>query len=130
MSQRSAEYKRAQKRVKQKKEFFQHLSSYIVMSLFFVILNMLTSPDTWWFYWPMLGWGLGLVMHYVTIFGFPGLPNSSKDWEQKQLEKELGRNNSKYLPESDDSERDDQLELDKIPQKEKQQQNWDEEDLV
>ena len=69
-------------------------------------------------------------MHYVTIFGFPGLPNSSKDWEQKELEKELGRDNSKYLPESDESEGDDKLELDKIPQKEKRQQNWDEEDLV
>ena len=26
-------------------------------------INLLSSPGHWWFYWPMLGWGIGLAAH-------------------------------------------------------------------
>jgi len=42
----------------------------------------MTSPDHLWFYWPMLGWGLGLTIHAVSTFGI------GKNWEEKKI-KEL-----------------------------------------
>ena len=62
-------YREAQKRVKDKKSFYSHLASYLMMSIFFFVLNALTSFGDWWFYWPLLGWGIGLVMHYFRVFG-------------------------------------------------------------
>ena len=57
----------AKKRVEEKKKFYQHLSTYVVMSVFFYMINYFgninSGSDRWWFYWPMLGWGLGLALH-------------------------------------------------------------------
>ena len=54
-------YEKARKRVKKKKDFYSHLATYLAMGAFFLALNLLTAPGRWWFYWPMLGWGIGLA---------------------------------------------------------------------
>ena len=79
----------AYKRVRTKKRFRKHLGTYLVMGAFFFILNMLTDPRDLWFYWPMFGWGLGLAMHYLRAYGFPG--SDPDAWEEKELEKEMER---------------------------------------
>jgi hypothetical protein len=65
-------YKEARKRVRTKKEFYEHLTVFSVMSVFFFLLNALTAFGSWWFYWPILGWGIGVLFHYFEVFGFPG----------------------------------------------------------
>lgn len=82
-------YKKAKKRVKAKKEFFQHFTAYVIVISFLFILNMLTSPFHWWFYWPMLGWGIGIAFHYTDVFGLPWLKVLSEEWEEKEMETEL-----------------------------------------
>ncbi len=79
-------YKEAKKRVEEEKKFYTHLGVYIVMNTFFVILNLVTSPDHLWFYWPMLGWGLGLFLQGVRVFTNMGL---SQDWEERRIEKHM-----------------------------------------
>lgn len=84
-------YERARKRVKEKKGFYSHLTSYLVVGSFFFILNMITDPWDWWFYWPMLGWGIGLASHYFKVFGWPGSGAGSEEWEHREIEKEMRR---------------------------------------
>ncbi|MCB0601554.1 MAG: 2TM domain-containing protein [Saprospiraceae bacterium] len=79
----------AYKRVRTKARFRKHLGVYLVMGTFFFILNMLTDRHDLWFYWPMLGWGLGLSMHYLRAYGLPG--SDPDEWEEKQMQKELAR---------------------------------------
>ena len=50
------------------REFRRHLGVYLTMSAFFFILNAITSPGHWWFYWPMLGWGLGVALQGVNVY--------------------------------------------------------------
>ncbi len=83
------EIEKAKKRVKSKKDFFQHLTAYVIVNFFLFALNMITSPFTWWFHFVTLSWGIGLVFHYVEVFGIPGFNVLSKDWEEKELESEL-----------------------------------------
>jgi adenylate cyclase len=45
----------------------KHLWTYAGIIGFLFIINMLTSAHTLWFYWPALGWGLFLFMHWVKI---------------------------------------------------------------
>lgn len=85
------DYQKAKKRVKEKKAFFQHLTTYLVMSLFFFLLNATTSFGHWWFYWPILGWGIGIVFHYFEIFGWPGAGPASKEWEEEEIRRELDK---------------------------------------
>ena len=116
-------YEKARKRVLKKKEFYQHLGSYVIMSIFFFVLNATTSFGNWWFYWPMLGWGIGLAFHYVDVFGIPGVGELSKEWEEKAIEEELRKMNVKGEP----SEMQDKLDLKEV---EKSSSKWDDSDLV
>ena len=72
-------YEKAAKRVKDLKGFYGNLTSYCLVIPFLLILNLLTSPEHLWFYWPMLGWGLGLTLHAVSTFGI------GKNWEEKKI---------------------------------------------
>jgi 2TM domain-containing protein len=40
--------------------FFSHLWAFLGVQLFLLALNLLTTPGYLWFFFPLLGWGLGL----------------------------------------------------------------------
>lgn len=127
----SPQYDKARKRVARKKKFYHHLRVYLVMAGFFFILNMITDPFDWWFYWPMFGWGVGLAFHYLSAFGFGDKGVGSAEWEEKELAKEMHRLGGES-PRSDDFDIHDHLELrdlDKKPEKVKSPP-YDERDLV
>lgn len=86
-------YRKAAKRVKDLKGFYGNLTSYCMVIPFLLIVNLLTSPEYLWFYWPMLGWGLGLTIHAVNTFGI------GKNWEEKKIQElmEEDRKNLKPL---------------------------------
>jgi hypothetical protein len=44
---------------------------------------MLTSRDHLWFYWPLLGWGIGVTAHGFSVYGIIGL--FGKEWEEKKI---------------------------------------------
>ena len=96
------EYKQARKRVKKKKGFYQHLTTFMIVIGFLFILNMVTTPLDWWFYFPALGWGVGLAFHYVNVFGLPGLRFSQPEWEDREMEKELRKVRRMQKPLYDD----------------------------
>ena len=73
----------ARKRVKQLKEFYAHLGSYLLVNGFLACVNLLTSPQVLWAIWPMLGWGLGLAAHAVSVFGLPGL--GGRAWQERKV---------------------------------------------
>lgn len=79
-------YYQAKKRVEEIKGFYGHLASYLLVNTFLFILNIMTSPDHLWFYWPLLGWGIGLAIHGMKVFDY--LPFFGKNWEEKKI-KEL-----------------------------------------
>lgn len=81
-------YDRATKHVQDIKAFYIHFAVYGVMACFFFGLNVLTSFGTWWFYWPLLGWGIGLTIHFITVFFIDG--SFSKEWEEDQIKKYMG----------------------------------------
>lgn len=71
-------YQRAIERAKELKKFYTHLGTYIVMSIFFFLLNYFTSPKHWWFYWPVLGWGLAVALNAVKVFAY------GSGWEERK----------------------------------------------
>jgi hypothetical protein len=83
------EIQKAKKRVKAKKDFYQHLMAYVIVNFFLFALNMVTTPFSWWFHFPLLGWGIGLAFHYVDVFGVPGFNILNKEWEEREMEHEL-----------------------------------------
>ncbi|HAP96261.1 2TM domain-containing protein [Epilithonimonas hominis] len=82
-------YERAVKRVKELKGFYGNLISYCIVIPFLVIINLLTSPGQLWFYWPMLGWGIGLAAHGMNVFAI------GRNWEEKKIREIM--NNQKSI---------------------------------
>lgn len=84
---------RAIKRVQEKKGFYVHLAIYLTMGVFFFVVNLVTRdyPSDWWFYWPLLGWGIGIAMHYFSVFGLPFGKILTPEWEEREIERELRR---------------------------------------
>lgn len=74
-------YQEAKKRVEEIKSFYFHLISYLLVNGALIVINLLTSPDYLWFIWPIIGWGVGLIIHAVSVFsGFWG-----KAWEERKI---------------------------------------------
>lgn len=82
-------YENATKRVKELKSFYGNLASYCLIIPFLIFVNLWTSPQNQWFWWPMLGWGIGLASHALQVFGI------GKNWEEKQIQRILDRENNK-----------------------------------
>jgi len=121
-------YIKAKKRVKAKKGFYIHSGAYCASVLFLFTVNYLTSPGFWWFLFPALGWGFGVIAHYITIFGISG--TSGKDWEKEEMKKELRKIKRKHFVEPMDDDitvPDDELELKEFK---KLRNEWDDRDLV
>ncbi|MEL6988144.1 MAG: 2TM domain-containing protein [Bacteroidota bacterium] len=122
-------YLKAKKRVKKKKEFFSNLGSWIVMSLFFIGLNLYTSPGFLWCLFPIAGWGIGIAFHAFEVFGAPGF---SKEWEKKAVKKELQRMKSEQENYDEDYLELDNYENEKLELKEFRElrQEWKDSDFV
>jgi asparagine N-glycosylation enzyme membrane subunit Stt3 len=80
-------YQRARQRVQAIKGFYIHLTVYMLVNAGLLLINLLSSPAAFWFYWPLLGWGIGLAAHAVAVFGVAGWLGT--DWEERQISKIL-----------------------------------------
>ena len=53
-------------RMGQEKTGFKiHLTAYIVVNTLLITINLLTNPTIYWFVFPLIGWGIGVSMHYI-----------------------------------------------------------------
>ena len=84
MNEQETKYQSAKKRAEALRGFYVHLTVYGIVNLFLFLLNMLVSPDSLWFYWPLMGWGIAIALHALSVFG-PGR-RLGADWEEKKIE--------------------------------------------
>ena len=68
---------------KDRADFKSHVMVYIGVNLMLIAINFVTSPHTLWFYWPLVFWGLGLLIHGIFVYLLP-----AKGFEQRLAEKE------------------------------------------
>jgi hypothetical protein len=76
-------YERAKKRVEEIRGFFIHIFIYVVVNIGLFLLNIIASPNELWFYWPLFGWGFGVLAHGISVFGLGGL--LGKEWEERKI---------------------------------------------
>ncbi|REC42220.1 2TM domain-containing protein [Chryseobacterium pennipullorum] len=72
-------YKKAQKRVKEIKGFYTNLISYCIVCSFLVFINLVTQSRNHWFWFPVLGWGIGVASHAFKVFGI------GEAWQEKKI---------------------------------------------
>ena len=81
-------YREARKRVEAKKGFFIHLTVYIIVNIMLVLIWAFPAGGGFpWFVFPLGGWGIGILFHFLEAFVF----SRQTDWERKAIEKEVER---------------------------------------
>jgi len=43
--------------------FMIHFTVYLAVNTLLIVINLATTPGKYWFYWPLLGWGIGIAGH-------------------------------------------------------------------
>lgn len=57
---------RAAARLQHEQHGFQiHRTIYTIVIPVLTVLNIVLVPQFFWFFFPLVGWGLGLTMHYI-----------------------------------------------------------------
>jgi hypothetical protein len=82
-------YFKAKKRVEEIKGFYGNLIAYVIVNIGLMVINLLTSPAYLWFFWPMLGWGIGVVFHGLKVFNY--MPFLGKEWEEQKIKEFMDR---------------------------------------
>ncbi len=78
------EYKKAYREIKKEEArmgFLVHLIVYIFVNTLLIVINLLYSPEDIWFFYPLIGWGIGISMHY--LFGVRWIEKELKEMEAK-----------------------------------------------
>ncbi len=85
-------YEKAKKRVEEIRSFYSHLFVYVVVNAGLFLLNIITSPRSLWFYWVLIGWGIGLAIHALNLFGTEKI--LGRDWEEKKIKEFMEKDKS------------------------------------
>ncbi len=83
MNTEENQYQKAKERVEAIKGFYIHLIVYVAVNLMLFSINVIFSPEGLWFFWPLMGWGIAVAFHALSVFGF-GL-YFGPDWEERKI---------------------------------------------
>lgn len=81
-------YQRARRKVGQIKGLYAHVTVYCIVIGGLFLINLL-SGRPWWFFWPGLGWGIGLAFHAFGVYGTDAL--FGHDWEERKTRELMER---------------------------------------
>ena len=97
MSESSSEaLAEARRHVRRKRIFYIVLGIWIALSLMWFAIDMADDSSSVWFYWPMLGTGLGVAITGVVLLGVGGL--FGVEWERREIDKYLRRRGNEPGP--------------------------------
>ncbi|TDQ27785.1 2TM domain-containing protein [Tenacibaculum caenipelagi] len=82
----NSKYVKAVERVEKLKEFYQNLIAYCLVIPFLIFINFKTYSKFQWFWFPMIGWGIGLLFHFLDVSNYNLF--LGKNWEDRKI-KEL-----------------------------------------
>jgi len=81
-------YIRAVERVGKIKEFYQNIITYLIMIPVFIFINLRFSPQFHWFWFPMFGWGIGVLFHGLEAYNYSFF--LGRNWEEKKIKEMMG----------------------------------------
>ena len=81
-------YVKAKERIENLKAFYGNLISYCTVIPILMCINLIGGGFQW-FWFPMMGWGMGVCFHAFDTFGY------GKTWEEKKIQQILNKEKSK-----------------------------------
>jgi len=56
---------------------------FVAVNILLHVINFATAPGVYWAFWPLLGWGIGLLAHALATYRW--MPFAGKDWEERKI---------------------------------------------
>ena len=81
-------YYNAKQKVEELKGFYGSLISYCVVIPVLIFINLKYSSDFQWFWFPAFGWGFGLLMQALKIYGY----GFNKNWKDRKIQEFMNKN--------------------------------------
>lgn len=78
-------YYNAKQKVEDLKGFYGSLISYCVIIPLLIFINLRYSSNFQWFWFPAFGWGFGLLMQGLRVYGF------SSKWEERKIQEFMNK---------------------------------------
>jgi 2TM domain len=79
----------ARRYVRRKRIFYTVLGVWLALSVMWFAIDMLDDSSSIWFYWPMLGTGIGVAITGIVLLGIGG--QFGADWERREIDRYLRR---------------------------------------
>lgn len=86
-----AALQRARRHVAALRSLYIHVTVYVIVNVLLFLINIVTTPHSLWFYWPLIGWGIGLLIHAMGVFGLFGGGWLGPEWEQRKVNEYMSR---------------------------------------
>ncbi len=64
--------KEAKVRAEMKLSFYVNVALYIIINSFLIYIWYSAGSASPWIIWPIVGWGIGILVHYLLAFVFTG----------------------------------------------------------
>ncbi|WP_406661683.1 2TM domain-containing protein [Methanolobus sp. ZRKC3] len=78
MEEKDKKLLRAQARVKELKNFYNHLIIYLVIMGLLLFIDY-SDGGNWWVQWPIIGWGIFVIIQGINV------SKIGKNWEDKKI---------------------------------------------
>ena len=88
-------YKKAKAQARNIRSFYVNLTSYCIVIPILIFINLKYTPDFYWFFFSMAGWGIGLLFHASEAFNWN--PLFGKQWEERKIKELLDKENHNSL---------------------------------
>lgn len=90
----------AEQRIKDIKGFYTHVFSTFLILPFLIFINLKTVPHFEWYWYAIVAWCLGLVIHWINVFPFSNL-ELKKTWKERKIKEIIGDESSNNTLEED-----------------------------
>ncbi|WP_439131266.1 2TM domain-containing protein [Polaribacter sp.] len=96
---------KAAQKIKDIKGFYTHCIASFLILPFLVFINLQTVPQFHWFWYAIMAWCIGLLIHWVNVFAFSKM-DMKQAWKDKKVKNIVGNvdpnitdDNNKYIQE-------------------------------
>ncbi|MBA2278372.1 MAG: 2TM domain-containing protein [Chloroflexia bacterium] len=76
------------------KGFSVNFTAYVLVNFGLFVIDLVT-PGGPWFFWPLLGWGIGIAAHAFSVFVSTGVEES---WEERKITELMKRTDAEAEP--------------------------------
>jgi len=91
---KSSKYLRAVERVEEIKGFYSSLIAYCIVIPILIFINLKYVPQFHWFWFPIMGWGIGLTFQAFKAFAYN--PFLGRGWEERKIEEYMNEDRKQY----------------------------------